>query len=86
MNQEENKSFLIVSIISSLCIVFIFEAIIFGLQETRRSADEIATINQSRIRPQTRDGLSDAEKIQSCLDGGGLPNYYSGNFTDCRTN
>ena len=58
---------------------FIIISIMFTWEATRRSADDVAKINQSHRE-------ATFEKIQSCIDGGGMPAYYKNQFRGCKKN
>ena len=68
------------------CLSFLANSLMFGWEATRRTADEIYKINQSMFSPFKGSTLNDSDKIKSCLDGGGMPNYNGGVFVDCKTN
>lgn len=69
-------------ITSTLCFIAIMTSMMFSWEATRRSSDEWAKIYTSKIEKT----IPDEEKIKSCIDGGGIPNYDSGHFMDCRIN
>lgn len=70
---------------STVCFIAIMMTTMFTWEATRRSADEWAKINQSNFQVvNSSDILTTKDKIQSCIDGGGVPNYDGGFFADCR--
>lgn len=73
-------------VVVTLSVSFLINSLMFGWEATRRSADEIYKINQSVFSPFKGSSLTDNDKIKSCLDGGGMPNYQSGTFVDCKKN
>ena len=79
MEQKDLRKLIILVAIS---ISFLLNSILFGWEATRRNADDVAKINQSY--QYTGERVSLEEKIKSCLDGGGLPNYDGGTFSDCK--
>ena len=78
---EFNKIVILIVIIT-ICFSFALNSIFFGWEATRRSADDVAKINQSNTYQQE----NVVEKVQSCIDGGGIPDYYQGEFQDCKKN
>lgn len=78
---EFNKIVILIVIIT-LCLSFALNSIFFGWEATRRSADDVVKINHSLRHIEE----NVAEKIQSCIDGGGIPDYYQGKFQDCKKN
>lgn len=78
----KNEIKLIITI--TLCLMAIATDVMFVDKITRRSGEEWAIMNQSKIDVNAT--TIEERKIKSCLDGGGLPNYYQGVFEDCRTN
>lgn len=78
---EFNKIAILIIVIT-LCFSFSLNSLLFVWEATRRSADDVAKINQSAR--QIEENI--AEKVQSCIDGGGIPDYYNGKFQDCKKN
>ena len=76
------KETIILIVVITLCFSFALNSIFFGWEATRRSADDVVKINYSERDPYEEF----SEEIQSCIDGGGLPNYYQGKFQDCKKN
>lgn len=68
-------------ITSTLCASFLVNSIMFGWEATRRTADDVAKINTSQ-----RIVVDSSSKEQACIDGGGMPDYYDGKFSDCKKN
>ncbi len=68
----------------TLCICAVFFTVGHVWKSTRRSSDEWATINQSKYRPS--ENIPMDKKIESCIEGGGMPDYYEGVFSDCKKN
>jgi hypothetical protein len=68
-------------IATTCCIMALFSSTMYTWKNTRRSGDEWATM---RFAPKDPMSISDAEKIKSCVDSGGLPDYWEGIFKDCK--
>lgn len=73
---------IILIVVITLCFSFALNSLLFVWETTRRSADDVAKIIQSRKRAQQ----DYSEEIQSCINGGGIPDYYQGEFQDCKKN
>lgn len=71
-------------IVVTISLSFLINSVLFGWEATRRSAEDVATINNSKQIINNDEDTS--AKIQSCVDGGGLPNYHKGHFVDCKKN
>lgn len=52
----------------------------FTWEATRRTGDEWAVIHKSKFRPAAEDQI----KVKSCTDSGAVPDYYDGQFIDCK--
>lgn len=61
----------------TLCISFFQWSIWASWGTYRRSADEIAKI-QTSVPPKEKSQGED-----KCIEAGGIPEYYSGQFVDC---
>ena len=74
------KDTIAIILTSSICISFIISSVMFAEEMTRRNADELVKINLSKLEKDT------SSKEQACIDGGGMPDYYEGRFSDCKKN
>ena len=73
---ETNK----IIIVFSLCSAFVVNAVMFGWEATRRSADEMVKRNQAG----NIDKKEVERKAKECIGAGGLPDYYdNGNWENC---
>ena len=74
---------LVYVIVVTFCISFLANSVMVGWEKTRRSAEELRIIKTLQLE-------DISTKAQSCIDGGGMPDYSSAGgkalFTGCKKN